>query len=73
MGVDWSGTMDGGYGLSLSDLSPNVNLNKINSTDMPMTAILSGPDVQAKVIGPRLERKLSNTSPLLHGKTGFDQ
>ena len=50
MGVDWSGTMDGGYGLSLSGLSSNVDLNKIQNTNMPMTAILSGPDVQAKVL-----------------------
>ena len=43
--------MDGGYGLSLSGLSSNVDLNKLQNTEMPMTAILSGPDVQAKVLG----------------------
>lgn len=62
MGVDWSGTMDGGYGLSLSDLSTNVNLNKINSTDMPMTAILSGPDVQAKVMALVKDRETTTVS-----------
>ncbi|MEE2807847.1 MAG: hypothetical protein VYB73_00920 [Verrucomicrobiota bacterium] len=62
MGVDWSGTMDGGYGLSLSDLSTNVNLNKINSTDMPMTAILSGPDVQAKVLALVKDRETTTVS-----------
>ena len=62
MGVDWSGTMDGGYGLSLSDLSTNVNLNKIKSTDMPMTAILSGPDVQAKVLALVKDRETTTVS-----------
>ena len=62
MGVDWSGTMDGGYGLSLSDLSTNVNLNKINSTDMPMTAILSAPDVQAKVLALVKDRETTTVS-----------
>ena len=62
MGVDWSGTMDGGYGLSLSDLSTNVNLNKINSTNMPMTAILSGPDVQAKVLALVKDRETTTVS-----------
>jgi hypothetical protein len=62
MGVDWSGTMDGGYGLSLSDLSTNINLNKINSTDMPMTAILSGPDLQAKVLALVKDRETTTVS-----------
>jgi len=62
MGVDWSGTMDGGYGLSLSDLSTNINLNKINSTDMPMTAILSAPDVQAKVLALVKDRETTTVS-----------
>ena len=62
MGVDWSGTMDGGYGLSLSDLSTNVNLNKINSTAMPMTAILSAPDVQAKVLALVKDRETTTVS-----------
>ena len=62
MGVDWSGTMDGGYGLSLSDISTNVNLNKINSTDMPMTAILSAPDVQAKVLALVKDRETTTVS-----------
>ncbi len=62
MGVDWSGTMDGGYGLSLSDLSTNINLNKINSTDMPMTAILSAPDVQAKVLALIKDRETTTVS-----------
>tara|TARA_B110000196_G_scaffold316665_1_gene328404 strand:- start:1562 stop:3616 length:2055 start_codon:yes stop_codon:yes gene_type:complete len=62
MGVDWSGTMDGGYGLSLSDLSTNINLNKINSTGMPMTAILSGPDLQAKVLALVKDRETTTVS-----------
>ena len=62
MGVDWSGTMDGGYGLSLSGLSSNVDLNKIQNTDMPMTAILSGPDVQAKVLALVKDRETTTVS-----------
>ena len=62
MGVDWSGTMDGGYGLNLSGLSSNVDLNKIRTTDMPMTAILSGPDVQAKVLALVKDRETTTVS-----------
>ena len=62
MGVDWSGTMDGGYGLSLSGLSSNIDLNKIQNTDMPMTAILSGPDVQAKVLALVKDRETTTVS-----------
>lgn len=62
MDVDWSGTMDGGYGLSLSGLSSNVDLNKIQNTDMPMTAILSGPDVQAKVPALVKDRETTTVS-----------
>ncbi|MBD29213.1 MAG: hypothetical protein CMP45_03795 [Rickettsiales bacterium] len=62
MGVDWSGTMDGGYGLSLSGLSSNVDLNKINNTNMPMTAILSAPDVQAKVLALVKDRETTTVS-----------
>jgi hypothetical protein len=62
MGVDWSGTMDGGYGLNLSGLSSNVDLNKLSSTDMPMTAILSAPDVQAKVLALVKDRETTTVS-----------
>jgi hypothetical protein len=62
MGVDWSGTMDGGYGLNLSGLSSNVDLNKISNTDMPMTAILSAPDVQAKVLALVKDRETTTVS-----------
>ena len=62
MGVDWSGTMDGGYGLSLSGLSSNVDLNKLQNTEMPMTAILSGPDVQAKVLALVKDRETTTVS-----------
>ena len=62
MGVDWSGTMDGGYGLNLSGLSSNVDLNKISTTDMPMTAILSAPDVQAKVLALVKDRETTTVS-----------
>lgn len=62
MGVDWSGTMDGGYGLNLSGLSSNVDLNKLQNTEMPMTAILSGPDVQAKVLALVKDRETTTVS-----------
>lgn len=62
MGVDWSGTMDGGYGLSLSGLSSNIDLNKLQNTEMPMTAILSGPDVQAKVLALVKDRETTTVS-----------
>ncbi|MEC7638741.1 MAG: hypothetical protein VX848_07080 [Verrucomicrobiota bacterium] len=62
MGVDWSGTMDGGYGLSLSGLSSNVDLNKLQNTETPMTAILSGPDVQAKVLALVKDRETTTVS-----------
>ena len=62
MGVDWSGTMDGGYGLSLSGLSSNVDLSKLQNTEMPMTAILSGPDVQAKVLALVKDRETTTVS-----------
>lgn len=62
MGVDWSGTMDGGYGLSLSGLSSNVDLNKLQNTEMPMTAILSRPDIQAKVLTLVKDRETTTNS-----------
>lgn len=62
MGVDWSGTMDGGYGLSLSDLATNVDLSRIKDTKLPMTAILSAPDVQAKVMALIKDRQTTTVS-----------
>ena len=62
MGVDWSGTMDGGYGLSLSGLSSNVDLNKLQNTEMPLTAILSVPDVQANVLALVKDRETTTVS-----------
>jgi hypothetical protein len=62
MGVDWSGTMDGGYGLSLSDLTTNMDLSRIKNTQLPMTAILSAPDVQAKVMALIKDRQTTTVS-----------
>ena len=62
MGVDWSGTMDGGYGLSLSDMTTNVDLSRIRNTQLPMTAILSAPDVQAKVMALIKDRQTTTVS-----------
>ena len=62
MGVDWSGTMDGGYGLSLSEMTTNVDLSRIKDTQLPMTAILSAPDVQAKVMALIKDRQTTTVS-----------
>ncbi|MCP4848713.1 MAG: hypothetical protein GY899_12285 [Verrucomicrobiaceae bacterium] len=62
MGVDWSGTMDGGYGLSLSDMTTNVDLSRLKDTQLPMTAILSAPDVQAKVMALIKDRQTTTVS-----------
>jgi hypothetical protein len=62
MGVDWSGTMDGGYGLSLSEMATNVDLSRIKETQLPMTAILSAPDVQAKVMALIKDRQTTTVS-----------
>ncbi|MFP6873103.1 MAG: secretin N-terminal domain-containing protein [Verrucomicrobiales bacterium] len=62
MGVDWSGTMDGGYGLSLSGMTTNLDLSRLGDTQLPMTAILSAPDVQAKVLALIKDRQTTTVS-----------
>ena len=49
LGIDWSGTLDGGYPLQLGGLDTVVNLDRIGDTLLPQTAILSAADVNVRV------------------------
>lgn len=49
MGVDWSGTLDGGYPISLSGLETTVDLNDLSATQWPSSAILTPGDMNVKL------------------------
>lgn len=49
MGLDWSGTLDGGFPLNLTDLATTVNLNHIRDTKLPATGILTPGDMNVKI------------------------
>ncbi len=47
LGIDWSGTLDGGYDLTLSDLEIDpLNLDRLSDTVAPQTAVLNASDVK---------------------------
>ena len=62
LGVDWSGTMDGGYDLNLSGLATGVDLNNLGDTTLPSTAILSAPDVSASIQALLKDRETTTVS-----------
>jgi hypothetical protein len=49
MGIDWSGTLDGGYPLNLTGLESTVDLNHIAETRMPSSGILAPGDMNVKL------------------------
>ena len=49
MGIDWSGTFDGGYNLDLTGLDTSVNLNRVRSTVLPSAGILTPADLNVKL------------------------
>ena len=49
MGVDWSGTLDGGFPINLTGLETSVDLNNLKATQWPSSGILSPGDMNVKL------------------------
>ena len=62
LGVDWSGTFDGGYKLNLSTPGTIVDLNDIKETLIPSAAILTPSDVNVKLNFLLKDRETSTVS-----------
>ena len=62
LGVDWSGTFDGGFKFNLNSPSTVVNLNNIGATALPTAAILTPDDVSVKLNFLLKDRETSTVS-----------
>jgi len=62
LGIDWSGTLDGGYPFNLSGLDMSVDLNKIRDTTLPSSAILTPGDLSVKLNFLLKDRQTSTVS-----------
>lgn len=49
LGLDWTGTLAGGYGANLSLPESDINLNRIKDYTIPSTAVLSYDDVNVRL------------------------
>ncbi len=62
MGIDWSGTLDGGFPLKLSGLETSLDLNRIGSTVLPNSAVLTPGDMNVKLNFLMKDRDTSTAS-----------
>lgn len=62
MGIDWSGTFDGGYPFNLSGLDTNVDLGNIGATTLPTAGILTPGDMNVKLNLLLKDRETSTVS-----------
>ena len=62
LGIDWSGTLDGGYPLNLTGLETTVDLNNIGDTQLPSSAILTPGDMNVKLNFLLKDRQTSTVS-----------
>ena len=62
LGVDWSGTFDGGFKFNLVTPPTTVDLNNIADTKLPTAAILSPDDVNVKLNFLLKDRETSTVS-----------
>jgi hypothetical protein len=62
LGIDWSGTLDGGYPFNLTGLDMTVDLNHISDTQLPTSAILSPGDMNVKLNFLLKDRQTSTVS-----------
>lgn len=62
LGVDWSGTFDGGFKFNLTSPSTTVDLNRIKNTLIPTAAILTPDDVNVKLNFLLKDRETSTVS-----------
>ena len=62
LGIDWSGTLDGGYPLNLTGLDTTVDLNNLGATQWPSSAILSPGDLNVKLNFLLKDRQTSTVS-----------
>jgi hypothetical protein len=62
LGVDWSGTFDGGFKFSLNTPPTTVDLNDIGATELPTAAILTPDDVNVKLNFLLKDRETSTVS-----------
>ena len=62
LGIDWSGTLDGGYPLNLTGLDTTVDLNHIGDTTLPTAGILSPGDMNVKLNFLLKDRQTSTVS-----------
>ncbi len=62
LGVDWSGVMDGGYNVNLSELSTDVNLDRLGDIVAPQTAILDGNEVNLSIQALLKDRETTTVS-----------
>jgi hypothetical protein len=49
MGIDWSGTLDGGYPINLTGLETSVDLGDLSATQWPSSGILTPGDMNVKL------------------------
>jgi hypothetical protein len=49
LGIDWSGTLDGGYPMNLTGLETPIDLNNIGNTVLPSSAVLTPADLNIKL------------------------
>ena len=62
LGVDWSGTFDGGFKFNLNTPGTTVDLNDIKTTMIPTAAILTPDDVNVKLNFLLKDRETSTVS-----------
>jgi hypothetical protein len=62
LGVDWSGTFDGGFKFNLNTPPTTVDLNRIADTMLPTAAILTPDDVNVKLNFLLKDRQTSTVS-----------
>jgi hypothetical protein len=62
LGIDWSGTLDGGYNFDLTGLSTTVDLANIGKTMLPSAGILTPGDMNAKLNFLLKDRETSTVS-----------
>ena len=63
LGIDWSGTLDGGYDLTISDLEIDpLNLDRLGDTVAPETAVLNAADVNVSINALLKDRETTTVS-----------